>query len=145
MLPKPTKRSGQSQRTLRSTIVAEHYAFATQFLQNFFNADVFLGTDRSSEDAVRANWNLAAIASSVGFLACVDAWLTDLRDDLDAINVPFLIIQGDADRILPIESTGSVLHKRLPYAEFVVILDGPHAIASTHTAEFNSALLDFLT
>ena len=129
---------------IKSAIAADRYTFATQFFQNFFNSDVFLGTDRLSEDAVRANWNLASIASSVGFLACVDAWLTDFRDDLDAINVPLLIIQGDADRILPIESTGAVLHKRLPDAEFVVIPDGPHAIATTHAAEFNSALLKFL-
>ena len=50
--------------------------------------------------------NVATGAFAKGTLDCVPTWLTDFRDDLPRIDVPTLIIQGEADRILPIESTG---------------------------------------
>jgi non-heme chloroperoxidase len=129
---------------IKASIRADRYAHATNFLHEFFNQDVFLGTQRLSEEAVRANWNVAVGSSSVGFLACVDAWLTDFRGDIGALNVPLLIIQGDADRILPLPATGAVLHTLLPDASYVVIPDGPHAIGWTHAEEFNTALIEFL-
>ena len=40
-------------------MVADRYAFFTEFFKNFFNTDVFLGK-RISEQAVLASWNVAA-------------------------------------------------------------------------------------
>ena len=47
------------------------------------------------------NWNVAAGASAIGTLQCVDAWVEDFRQDIAKNTVPTLIIHGDADRILP--------------------------------------------
>ena len=44
--------------------------------------------------------------NAMASLACVASWLEDFREDLDRIDVPTLVIQGDADRILPIATTG---------------------------------------
>jgi len=46
-------------------------------------------------------------SSAKATLDCVPSWLTDFRDDLPRIDVPTLIIHGDADRILPLESTAA--------------------------------------
>jgi non-heme chloroperoxidase len=129
---------------IKASISTDRYAQATAFFQDFFSEDVFLGTDRLSHEAVRAHWNVAIDSSSIGYLACVDAWLTDFRGDIAALNVPLLIIQGDADRILPFASTGEMLHTLVPDASLVVVPDGPHAIGWTHAKEFNAVLLEFL-
>ncbi len=73
------------------------------------NANAQLLGDRISDDAIRLSWNVAAGASAKGTLDCVPSWLTDFRDDLPRIDVPTLIVQGDADRILPHHSTGARL------------------------------------
>ncbi|MGZ5280135.1 MAG: alpha/beta fold hydrolase, partial [Pseudobdellovibrionaceae bacterium] len=75
---------------------------------------------------------------------CVETWTTDFRQDLEAFDIPTLIIHGDADQILPIKSTAIPLSKLLKDAKFVEIKDGPHGILLTHAEEVNEVLLEFL-
>jgi fermentation-respiration switch protein FrsA (DUF1100 family) len=60
------------------------------------------------------------------------------------INVPLLIIQGDADRILPFPATGKRLHEAVAGSRLVVLAGAPHGIPWTHADAINRALLDFL-
>lgn len=90
------------------------------------------------------SWNIAVQASAIATLKCVDTWLTDFRDDLPKIDVPTLIIHGDADRILPLESTAERLPKLIKNSRLVVIEDGPHAICWTHADKVNPEILKFL-
>lgn len=128
---------------IKKSIIADRPSYLSAFLANFYNVDV-LGGDRITEDAVRLSWNVAAGASAKGTLDCVTSWLTDFRDDLPRIDVPTLIIQGDADRILPIDSTGNRLAKLIKGSQYVVIPGAPHALAWTHADKVNLVLLDFL-
>jgi len=122
---------------------SDRYAWFTSFYQNFYNLDENLGT-RVSEEVVRANWNTAAGASWLASSAVVPTWITDFRNDLDAIDVPTLILHGTADRILPIDSTGRLFAKRVPSARYVEIDGAPHGLLWTHADEVNKALLEFL-
>jgi non-heme chloroperoxidase len=124
-------------------IVEDRPAYLSAFLKDFFNVDVFLGA-RISNEAIQMSWNVAAAASAKGTLDCVPSWLTDFRDDLPRIDVPTLIVHGDADRILPFESTAARLQQLIKDSRLVVIPGGPHAINWTHADQVNSALLDFL-
>lgn len=90
---------------IQNAVAADRYAFFTEFFKNFYNTDLLLGK-RVSEQAVQASWNVAAGASAIASLACVPAWHEDFRADLARIDVPTLVLQGDADRILPITATG---------------------------------------
>ncbi|MFD9796708.1 alpha/beta fold hydrolase [Streptomyces sp. NPDC059070] len=139
----PAGVDGSVFRGIEEAIRADRFAFLTDFLADFYNTDV-LGGERISEQAVRASWNVAAGASAKGTLDCVRAWLTDFRADLPAIDVPTLIIHGDADRTLPIDSTAVPLARAIAGAELKVIPGGPHGLLWTHAAEVNSALLAFL-
>jgi len=122
---------------------ADRYAFFTEFFKNFFNTDVFLGK-RVSEEVVRSSWNVAAGASATASVACVPTWHTDFRKDLSRIDVPTLVIQGDADRILPISASGQRTANLVKGARYVVVKDGPHCVTWTHSDIVNPALLDFL-
>ena len=122
---------------------ADTPAWMKGFLDNFYNMDVLGGT-LVSDQAFQASWNVATAASATAAVACIPTWETDFRADLDKIDVPMLVIQGDADRILPFPNTGKRLPGLIKDVQLVVIENGPHAIAWTHTDQVNTALLNFL-
>ncbi|TWD55082.1 peroxiredoxin [Arthrobacter sp. AG367] len=130
---------------LKEAVTADRYAFFTEFFKNFYNSDTFLGTQRLSQEAVNASWNLAAGAGAHASVAAQPTWLTDFRQDIPKIDVPALILHGTADNILPIDSTGRLFAKALPSAEYVEIEGAPHGLLWTHAAEVNEALLAFLS
>jgi pimeloyl-ACP methyl ester carboxylesterase len=122
---------------------ADTPAWMKGFLDNFYNMDVLGGT-LVSEQAFQASWNVATAASAAAAVACIPTWVTDFRADLAKIDVPVLVIQGDADRILPFPNTGQRLPGLIKDMQLVVIEGGPHAIAWTHAGQVNTALLSFL-
>ncbi len=128
---------------IEKAVAADRYAFFTGFFQNFYNTDLLLGK-RVSEQAVQANWNMAASASATASLACVATWHEDFREDLARIDVPTLVIHGDADRILPITAAGLRTAKLIKGARELVVKDGPHCVTWTHAEEVNAALVSFL-
>jgi non-heme chloroperoxidase len=118
-------------------------AWMKGFLDNFYNIDKLRGT-LVSDQAYQASWNLAVGASATAAVACVPTWETDFRADLPKIDVPILVIQGDADRVLPYEKTGDRLRSLIKDVHVMVIKDGPHAIPWTHADQINAALLNFM-
>ncbi|WP_024819391.1 alpha/beta fold hydrolase [Arthrobacter sp. 31Y] len=128
---------------IRSAAIEDRYAWFTNFYNDFFNTNNFLG-NRLSEEALRNSWNVAAGSSWYASFAVVDSWLTDFRSDIEKVTVPSLIVHGTDDRILPIDATGREFTKRLPSAEYVEIEDAPHGMLWTHGAEINDILLRFL-
>lgn len=124
-------------------IIADRPAFLTAFLSDFYNVDL-LGGKTVSEEVVRLSWNIAAEASPQGTLDCVSAWLTDFREDLRRINIPTLVIHGDADRICPFPATGKRTPEFVKGAKLVVVERGPHGINWTDAERVNRALLAFV-
>ena len=122
---------------------ADTPAWMKGFLDNFYNMDTLGGT-LVSDQAFQASFNLATAASGTAAVACIPTWETDFRGDLPKIDVPMLVVQGDADRVLPFDKTGKRLTGLIKDVKLVVIEGGPHAIAWTHADQVNSALLKFL-
>jgi non-heme chloroperoxidase len=122
---------------------ADTPAWMKGFLDNFYNIDTLRGT-LVSDQAYQASWNIAASASATAAVACIPTWTTDFRADLPKIDVPMLVVQGDADQVLPIDKTGKRLPALLNDVKLVVIEGGPHAIPWTHAAQVNAALLEFI-
>jgi non-heme chloroperoxidase len=118
-------------------------AWMTAFLANFFSTGA--GRDTGvSDEAVQANWNLAVSASATAAVECIGTWATDFRDDLPKIDVPLLVIHGDADQVLPFEKTAQRVGEFTDDLELVVVPGGSHAIPWTHADEVNDALLAFV-
>jgi len=117
-------------------------AFFTEFSENFYTAG---GELRVGRDVVDTWRKLVSDASTQAALDCIDSFArTDFRDDLAKIDVPTLVLHGDADEIVPIDVSGKRTAELVDGAKLVVITDGPHGINDSHTEQFNSALLDFL-
>jgi non-heme chloroperoxidase len=124
-------------------INGDRLAYLTGFFDAFYNLDELLGV-RISEEVVRDSWNVAAGASAVGTVSCPPTCITDFRQDLPKNDVPTLVVHGDADRILPIDSTARRLPELIADCEFVEIPGAPHGMLWTHGAEINEVLLRFL-
>jgi pimeloyl-ACP methyl ester carboxylesterase len=122
---------------------ADTPAWMKGFLDNFYNMQALRGT-RVSDQAFAASWNLAVTASAAAAVACIGTWATDFRDDLPKIDVPVLVVQGDADQVLPLDETGKRLPGLIKDVQLTVVEGGPHAIPWTHADQVNTALLDFL-
>lgn len=134
---------GKVFKGIEQAIAADRYAFFSAFFKDFYNTDVLIGK-RISEQAVQASFNVAAGASPTATLACVPTWLEDFRNDVARIEIPTLVIHGEADRIVPFASAGQRTAKMVKGARLVTVNDGPHAIGWTHAEEVNSALVSFL-
>jgi non-heme chloroperoxidase len=128
---------------IQKAVAADRYTFFTEFFKNFYNTDLLSGK-RISEQALQASWNVACSASATASLACVPTWYEDFRKDLTRIDVPTLVIHGDADRIVPIAASGQRTAKLVKGARLLEIKDGPHAVNWTHADEVNSELATFL-
>ena len=128
---------------IETAIKADRYVFFTEFFKNFYNTDVLLGK-RISEQAVQASWNVAVGASATATFECVHTWYTDFRKDFGRIDIPTLVMHGDADRILPASASGARTAKLIDGARFVEVKGGPHAILWTHAEIVNAELLSFL-
>ncbi|MDN3028552.1 alpha/beta hydrolase [Streptomyces sp. S.PB5] len=128
---------------IKEAVLKDRPAYFKDFLDNFYNVDTYAGT-RISDQAWQNSFNVAVAASAYAAHACVDTWLTDFRDDLPKIDVPTLLVHGNADRILPYEATAKRLPGLIKDLTFVTVEGGPHNIAWTHPEEVNQALLDFL-
>jgi len=128
---------------LKAAMRADRPALLMDFLRNFYNYDV-TGGKLVSERVLEDNWNVAAGASGIGTLACVDAWIEDFRPDLPRNTVTTLILHGDADRILPADATSRRQAKMMKNARLVELKGGPHGVLWTHAEQVNSELVKFL-
>src|SRR5216683_3979408 len=128
---------------IKAAIRADRPAFLMEFLRNFYNYDV-TGGKLVSERVLEDNWNVAAGASAIGTVACVDAWIEDFRKDITKNTVPTLILHGDADRILPPDATSRRQAKMLKNVTFVELPGGPHGVLWTHADRINTELVKFL-
>jgi non-heme chloroperoxidase len=128
---------------IKAAIRADRPAFLMEFLRNFYNYDV-TGGKLVSERVLEDNWNVAAGASAIGTVACVDCWIEDFRKDVARNKVPTLILHGDADRILPPDATSRRQVKMIKNARLVELPGGPHGVLWTHADQINSELVRFL-
>jgi non-heme chloroperoxidase len=128
------------------TAAKDRYAYYTDFYNNFYNVDEYLGT-RISQEVLHASWDAAMASSAFATIASIATWTTDFRPDVKAIaaaNVPSLIVHGTHDRVLPIDATARPLHAMVPSSKLVEIEGAPHGLLWTHADELNQVLLDFL-
>jgi non-heme chloroperoxidase len=128
---------------IKAAIKADRSTLVMDFLKNFYNYDV-TGGKLVSERVLEANWNVAAGASAIGTLTCVDAWIEDFRQDIARNTVPTLLLHGDADRILPPDAASRRQAKLIKNVRFVELKGGPHGVLWTHAQEVNTELVKFL-
>jgi non-heme chloroperoxidase len=98
-----------------------------------------------SEGIRETFWLQGMQSSIIGSYDCIKAFSeTDQTEDLKKIDVPTLVIQGDADQIVPIDDSGRLSAKLVKNGTLKVIAGAPHGLCTTHADVINQELLAFL-
>ncbi|MFC8342633.1 alpha/beta fold hydrolase [Streptomyces sp. NPDC057280] len=109
----------------------------------------FFGNNRPGADVSpgirEAFWLQSMQAGHRGAYECIAAFsATDFRTDLDAVDVPALVIHGDDDQVVPFEVGGKASAARIKNATLKVYPGAPHGITDTHKEQLGADLLEFL-
>lgn len=89
---------------------------------------------------------IAAMASPRATLECIKSFsYTDFRKDAPAINVPTLIIHGDADKIVPMACSSDQSTRLIPDNQYIVYEGAPHGLFYTDKNRLSNHLVSFLT
>ncbi len=84
-------------------------------------------------------------SSIVASYDCIKAFSeTDFNEDLKKIDVPTLVLHGDADQIVPIEDSAKLTAKIVKNATLKIIPGAPHGMCTTLAGTINQELLAFL-
>jgi non-heme chloroperoxidase len=98
-----------------------------------------------SEGVRDSFWLQSMLVSIVGAYDCIKAFSeTDFTEDLKKIDVPTLILHGDADQIVPIADAALLSSKIVKGAKLKVYPGAPHGMCTTLADEVNADLLAFL-
>jgi pimeloyl-ACP methyl ester carboxylesterase len=128
---------------LRQGLRKDRPAFLADFFEDFYGN----GTDGGgvSDEVVAWSRNVAMQGSLKATLECVTSFgETDFRPDLEAFDVPTLVIHGTNDQIVPIGATGKVVADQVEDARLVTYDGAPHGVLATHRTEIADDLLTFL-
>ena len=88
---------------------------------------------------------LASLASPVATQECAKSFSsTDFRQDMGSINVPTLIIHGDSDKTVPIETSGEQSSQMVLNSTYKVYDGAPHGLFYTEKEQLNRDLADFI-
>jgi pimeloyl-ACP methyl ester carboxylesterase len=129
--------------SMGEAIQKDRYAFLETFAKQFYG--VSLISHPVSQAHLNHDFLLASLASPKATLECAKAFSsTDFRADMPTITVPALIIHGDDDQTVPIESSGQKSHELLPQAEYKVYAGAPHGLYATAKDQLNEDLLKFV-
>jgi len=109
----------------------------------------FFGDNRPganvSQGTRDAFWRQGMQAGHRNAYECIAAFsATDFRSDLDAFNVPTLVIHGDDDQVVPFEVGGKASAERIKNATLIVYPGAPHGITDTHKQQLCDDLLAFV-
>ncbi|KAK0655069.1 putative hydrolases or acyltransferase [Cercophora newfieldiana] len=112
-------------------------------------AGPFFGYNRHPENTslalVQSWFDQAMQAGFVNVYDCIKAYSeTDFTEDLKKTEIPVLVIHGDEDQLVPVETTAKRTVKLLKRGQLKVYEGGDHALPNTHVERVNGDLLDFL-
>jgi non-heme chloroperoxidase len=124
-------------------IKEDRISFLADFGKDFYG--VSLLSNPVSDAYLENDRNLAAKASPIATQQCAVAFAqTDFRADLPQMNVPTLIIHGDADKTVPIEVSSDRSAQMIPNCQYIVYSGAPHGLFFTNKEQLNSDLVDFI-
>lgn len=128
---------------MMADIRTDRCAYAEKLVDQLFDC----GEKPAASDAIKA-WVRSQIyhASTEAMLACVQLFQeTDFTDEIQSIiNMPSLIVHGNADHIVPASASSARMAKMLPGSVMKTYEDAPHGLFATHAEQLSADLLEFV-
>jgi non-heme chloroperoxidase len=128
---------------IRAGVLADRSQFFMDLTTPFYG---YNKPEAKISQGVRDSFWLQAMQASIkGVYDCIKAFSeTDFTEDLKKIDVPTMILHGDADQIVPIDDAGRLSAKMIKNAALKVYAGAPHGMCTTLADRVNQDLLEFL-
>ena len=119
-------------------------AFLAAFGKQFYGVSML--SHPVSEQLLDWNQLACLMSSPKATMDCVRSFSeTDFRNDVVKIDVPTLIIHGNADKTVPINVSGDKTAALLPNATYIVYENAPHGLFITEMDRLNNDLINFIS
>ena len=100
---------------------------------------------KPSQGMIQSFWRQGMMAGAKNTYDSIAAFsATDFREDLAKFDVPTLVVHGDDDQLVPIETTGKASAALIKNSKLIIYKGAPHGLADTHKEQLNQDLLNFL-
>jgi non-heme chloroperoxidase len=127
---------------LRASLLADRAQFFKDLSEPFYGAN--RPGAKVSQGLRDSFWLQGMVCGFNAAFDCIKAFSeTDFTEDLKKFDVPTLILQGDADQIVPIAAASLLSSKLVKGATLKVYPGLPHGMCSTHKNQINEDLLAF--
>ena len=121
----------------------DRVGFLKEFGKGFYNYKD--NKDKVSEAQLDYDFSIASHASPRATIQTALAWMeTDFRSELKNVDVPTLIVHGDADETVPKATSADQAANGIADNTYEVIKGAPHGLNITHADELNEILISFL-
>ena len=119
----------------------------SQFFKDL--TEPFYGANRKganvSQGLKDSFWMQGMMAGLKACFDCIEAFSeTDFTEDLKMITVPALVMHGDDDQIVPIESSAKETVKLLAHSQLDIVEGASHGLCSTHKDRVSKAIYEFI-
>lgn len=129
---------------IMQALKTDRITFLESFHKDFYNVGLISKT--VSQKQLDYDWAIAAFANPIATIKCAESWAnTDFRPELKNITVKTLIVHGDSDNIVPIDTAGKQAARGIINNDFMIIDGAPHGLNVTHAEELNGIISRFLT
>lgn len=121
----------------------DRLAFLKDFHQGFYN---FTDKNPTVHPAqLDFDFSISSQAAAHATIKAAQSWMdTDFRAECKKIDIPVLIIHGDADQTVPIATAGGQAHQLIKNSIYKVYKKAPHGLNVTHKDDLNKDLVEFL-
>jgi len=128
---------------MRASVAADRSQFFKDLSAPFYGAN--RPGSKVSQGLRDSFWMQGMMGGLKNEYDCIKAFSeTDQTSDLEAVQVPTLVIQGDDDQIVPIDDAGRRQAKLVKGAILKVYPGAPHGLCSTEKDKVNAELLAFI-
>jgi len=126
----------------RAGVLNDRSQFFKDLSAPFYGAN--LPGSKVSQGLRDSFWLQGMLCGQKAAYDCIKAFSeTDFTEDLKKIDVPTLILHGDADQIVPIDDSARLSAKLVKGSTLKVIPGAPHGMCSTLKDQINTELLNF--
>ena len=128
---------------IRAGVLGDRSQFFKDLTMPFYG---YNKPDAKVSQGVRDSFWLQGMQCSIkGAYDCIKAFSeTDFTDDLKKVDVPTLILHGDADQIVPIGTSAMMSAKLVKNATLKIYPGAPHGMCTTLANKVNGDLLAYL-
>ncbi|UII25039.1 alpha/beta hydrolase [Fulvivirga maritima] len=127
---------------LAANIKKDRASFFKEFFKNFYGADQGLDV---SQPVLDWTYEMAMEANLNATIESINTWgKTDLRKEIQDIQVPALVIHGKKDSTVPIKATADQATKLLPSAEYIVYDNAAHGSYYNMMDNINKSIINFV-